>query len=58
MTKASPGIFGLVGEFRSASEVVGAARQLRPIGVTRWDIYGPAPLKEIEREIPPDAVIT
>jgi MFS family permease len=49
---ASDKPFGLVGEFRTPEDAVAVARDLREAGFTRWDIYGPAPLEEIERAVP------
>ncbi|HXS27153.1 MAG TPA: DUF3341 domain-containing protein [Steroidobacteraceae bacterium] len=44
--------YGLVGEFRTPEEAAAVARELRDAGLTRWDIYGPAPLEEIEHAVP------
>ena len=52
MSEHAPAPFGILSEFRSADEVLGATQQLRPTGVTRWDVYGPAPIEEIERTVP------
>lgn len=52
MSTSARQIYGLVGEFRSAEQVVEAARALRTAGFERWDVYGPAPMDEIEALVP------
>jgi ActD protein len=49
---ARPAIYGLIGEFRTAEEAAAVARELRAAGFARWDVYGPAPLEDIERATP------
>lgn len=44
--------YGLVGEFESAEQVIAATRALRSEGFSYWEIYGPAPIEEIDREVP------
>lgn len=52
MSERGAPIYGMLGEFRSAEEVVGAARRLKSNGFTRWDVYGPAPIDEIDEIVP------
>jgi hypothetical protein len=47
-----PAFYGLIGEFRASEGAVAVARELREAGFTRWDVYGPAPLEDIERATP------
>ncbi|HJS91680.1 MAG TPA: DUF3341 domain-containing protein [Steroidobacteraceae bacterium] len=47
-----PATYGLMGEFRTTAEAAAVARELRAAGFTRWDVYGPAPLEEIEHATP------
>ena len=49
---ASAAAYGIIGEFRGAEDVVGVARGLRSAGFTRWEVYGPAPIEEIEQLVP------
>lgn len=51
MSEAARPAFGMIGEFGTADDVLSATRQLKPTGVTRWDVYGPAPIEEIETTI-------
>jgi ActD protein len=44
--------YGLIGEFRTSGEAAAVARELREAGLERWDVYGPAPLEDIERAVP------
>jgi Protein of unknown function (DUF3341) len=44
--------YGLVGEFQNPEPVIAATRALRSEGIGRWEIYGPAPIEEIDREVP------
>lgn len=48
---SEPQLYGLVGEFEAPAHVVAAARALRAEGLERWEIYGPAPIEEIGREV-------
>ncbi len=43
--------FGLVAEFDSPEGVLAATTALRGEGIELWEIYGPAPLEEITREV-------
>jgi len=52
MTAREPNPYGIAGEFRSTEQVVSAVQELRAAGLTRWDVYGPAPVDEIEALIP------
>ncbi len=45
-------LFGVVGEFLTAEQVVGAARALQSDGIDGWDVYGPAPIEEIAERVP------
>lgn len=45
--------YGLVAEFESTAEVIAATQALRREGVELWEIYGPAPIEEIGREVSP-----
>lgn len=45
-------VHGLVGEFESAEQVIAAVTALRSEGFLNWEIYGPAPIDEIDREVP------
>jgi hypothetical protein len=47
-----PAFYGLVGEFQTSAEAAAVARELREAGFVRWDVYGPAPLEDIERATP------
>lgn len=47
-----PAPYGLIGEFRTAEEAAAVARALREAGFVRWDVYGPAPLEDIEHATP------
>ncbi len=49
-TREAP--YGLVGEFRTPEDATAVARELRDAGFTRWDIFGPAPLDDIEEAVP------
>lgn len=49
---AREALYGLVGEFRTPEEAAAVARELRAAGFTRWDVYGPAPLEDIEEAVP------
>src|SRR5690242_7726585 len=49
-TREAP--YGLIGEFRAPEDAVAVARELRELGFTRFDIYGPAPLEELEHAVP------
>ena len=42
-----PTIYGLLGEFDSASELVAAARATRDAGYTRTDAYSPFPIEDL-----------
>lgn len=43
--------YGVVAEFGSTEAVIAAARALRNDGIELWEIYGPAPIEEIGREV-------
>lgn len=43
--------YGLVAEFGSTGAVIAATRALRNDGIELWEIYGPAPIEEIGREV-------
>ncbi len=45
-------IFGIVGEFASASATLSAARSLREGGFKRWDVFSPTPLEEVDELMP------
>ena len=49
--EAAP-IYGTIAEFRSSADVIGAARRLKSNGFTHWDVYGPAPIEEIDALVP------
>ncbi|MGH8220403.1 MAG: DUF3341 domain-containing protein [Steroidobacteraceae bacterium] len=49
---ARTALYGLVWEFRTPEDAVAVARELTEAGFTRWDIYGPAPLQDIEQAVP------
>jgi hypothetical protein len=49
---AQPEFYGLMGEFPTSDEAAAVARELRGTGFTRWDVYGPAPLENIEHATP------
>ena len=40
--------YGLIGEFGTSAQAAAVARELREAGFVRWDVYGPAPLEDIE----------
>jgi hypothetical protein len=42
-----PPIYGLLGEFDSASELIAAARSTRDAGYTRTDAYSPFPIEDL-----------
>ena len=44
--------YGLVGEFRTPEDAVAVARELREADFTRWDLYAPAPLEDLEDAVP------
>jgi hypothetical protein len=44
--------YGLIGEFRESAQAAAVARELHGSGFERWDVYGPAPLEDIERATP------
>jgi Protein of unknown function (DUF3341) len=44
--------YGLVAEFDSSEALIAATRALRGEGIELWEIYGPAPIEEIDREVP------
>jgi Alternative complex III, ActD subunit len=44
--------YGVVGEFESVEQVIAATRALRSEGFLYWEIYGPAPIEEIDRAVP------
>ncbi|HUN75173.1 MAG TPA: DUF3341 domain-containing protein [Steroidobacteraceae bacterium] len=51
---ASPAeLHGLVAEFCTAEQVTAAARQLANEGYASWDVYGPAPIDELDELVPP-----
>jgi hypothetical protein len=52
VSATDPAPYGTVGEFSAAEQVIGAARQLQSDGFRHWDIYGPAPIEEIEERVP------
>ena len=43
---------GMLGEFARAEEVARAVRELHAAGFRRWEIYGPAPLEELDELVP------
>lgn len=43
--------YGLVAEFESCEAVINATRALRREGIELWEIYGPAPMEEIDRAV-------
>lgn len=47
-----PAFHGLIAEFRTSGEAAAVARDLCEAGFVRWDVYGPAPLEDIERATP------
>lgn len=49
---AQPALYGLIGEFRASEQAAAVARELRETGLERWDVYGPAPLEDIEHATP------
>lgn len=44
--------YGMVAEFPSSADLISAARRLKSNGFTAWDVYGPAPIAEIEEIVP------
>jgi len=42
-------LYGLVAEFVSDEELIGAARCLRDAGYTRWDVFSPYPIHGIDQ---------
>jgi ActD protein len=52
MSDESAPIYGMVAEFPTPADVIAAARRLKSNGFTRWDVYGPAPITEIEEIVP------
>ncbi len=52
MTEPRTETYGLIGQFGTAEEAAAVARELREAGFARWDVYGPAPLEDIERATP------
>ncbi len=53
MSEATATAFGIVAEFDSAATAVAAAHRLGDEGWQCWDVYGPAPLEELEALVPP-----
>jgi hypothetical protein len=49
-TRVAP--YGFIGEFATAGDAAAVARDLSKAGFARWDVYGPAPLEDIERATP------
>jgi len=45
-------LHGLIAAFRTAEQVAAAARHLASEGYRDWDIYGPAPIDELDELIP------
>ena len=52
MSEPLPSVFGTIAEFGERKQMIGAARQLQAHGYTEWDIYGPAPIDEIDALVP------
>ena len=52
MSESAHPVWGTIAEFRTQQEVIDAANRLRSRGFTHWDIYGPAPIEEIEAVVP------
>jgi MFS family permease len=52
MSSGSAHIYGMVAEFLTSADVIAAARRLKSNGFTEWDVYGPAPIAEIEEVVP------
>ncbi len=52
MSRADSNTLGVVGEFSTARAAAAAARNLAENGFTRWDVYGPAPVEEIDNVVP------
>lgn len=49
MSASAAPLYGLVGEFHSPQDVVGVAQALHNAGFSHWDVYGPAPIEEIDQ---------
>lgn len=47
-----PAFYGLIGQFEASEDAAAVARELRAAGFERWDVYGPAPLEDIDRVTP------
>lgn len=47
----SPGVYGLMAEFNSASELLSAAQRVRGAGFTRTDAYSPFPIHGLAEAI-------
>lgn len=45
-------IYGLVGEFATPEDAVALARQLRSEGFSRFDVYSPLPIEEMNDVLP------
>jgi hypothetical protein len=52
MSEHTPSLYGTIGEFAAREHVIGAAVALMGHGLTRWDVYGPAPIEEIIAIVP------
>ena len=52
MSNGRASIYGMVAEFPTTVDVIAAARRLKSNGFTAWDVYGPAPIAEIEKIVP------
>jgi len=52
MSDESASIYGMVAEFPTTADVIAAAKRLKSSGFTEWDVYGPAPIAEIEEIVP------
>jgi ActD protein len=52
VSSESAPIYGMVAEFPASAEAIAAARRLKSNGFIKWDLYGPAPIAEIEEIVP------
>jgi hypothetical protein len=50
--QSRPAIYGLIGEFQSAEELVTAARSAQEKGYTRYDAYAPFPVEDLDDVVP------
>jgi hypothetical protein len=49
---SQPTLYGLIGEFCTSEAAAAVARELRAADFVHWDVYGPAPLADIEHATP------